>query len=172
MAEVSPTPVRRTITLERFYEAPVETVWEFWTSKSGFEAWWGPAGFTTEVTAIDIRPGGRIVYVMSASEPDTKEFLERQGLPMATEHVLTIREVALHRRLVTRTVVDFIPGVAVYEVGMVVELNATQTGTRLVVTLDAMHDQHWTKMSILGWESQLERLARMVAEGVSPPRPR
>ena len=163
MAEITPAAARRTITLERFYDAPVETVWEFWTTKAGIESWWGPAGFTTEVTAIDVRVGGRIVYVMSASEPETREFLERQGMPLATEQILTIHEVAPRRRLVTSNVVDFIPGVPAYEVGMVVEIDATPTGTRLLVTLDAMHDKHWTEMSLRGWESQLENLARAVA---------
>ena len=164
MAEVTPEAARRTFRLERFYDAPVETVWELWTTKAGIESWWGPAGFSTEVTAIDVRPGGRIVYVMSASEPEMKEFVERQGTPQATEQVLAIHEAALHHRLVTTNVVDFIPGVPAYEVGMAVEMEATATGTRLVVTLDAMHDQHWTELAAKGWESQLENLARVVAE--------
>jgi uncharacterized protein YndB with AHSA1/START domain len=167
MGEVTPAAERRTITLERFYDAPVETVWELWTTKAGIESWWGPAGFTTEVTAIDVRPGGQIVYVMSASARETKEFLERQGMPLATEQVLTIHEVAPHRRLVTSNVVDFIPGVPAYEVGMTVEMDTTDSRTRLVVTLDAMHDQHWTEMAVKGWEGQLENLARVVAETVN-----
>ena len=166
MAEITPAAARRTIALERFYDAPVETVWELWTTKAGIESWWGPAGFTTKVTAIDVRVGGRIVYVMSASEPETRDFLERQGMPLATEQILTIHEVAPRRRLVTSNVVDFIPGVPAYEVGMVVEIDATPTGTRLVVTLDAMHDQHWTEMSLQGWESQLENLARVAKRGI------
>jgi uncharacterized protein YndB with AHSA1/START domain len=164
MAEITPETARRTITLERFYDAPVETVWELWTTKAGIESWWGPAGFSTEVTAIDVRPGGRIAYVMSASAPETREFLERQGMPLATEQVLTIHEVTAHRRLVTTNVVDFVPGVPAYEVGMAVEMEATASGTRLVVTLDAMHDQHWTEMAVKGWEAQLEKLARVAAE--------
>jgi uncharacterized protein YndB with AHSA1/START domain len=164
MAEITPAAARRTMRFERFYDASVETVWELWTTKAGIESWWGPPGFSTEVTAIDVRPGGRIVYVMSASEPEMKEFLERQGQALATEQVLTIREAAPPRRLVTTNVVDFIPGVPAYEVGMTVDLEATATGTRLVVTLDAMHDQHWTEMASKGWEGQLENLARVVAE--------
>jgi hypothetical protein len=60
--------------------------------------------------------------------------------------------------------VDFIPGVPAYEVGMTVGLGATATGTRLVVTLDAMDDQDWTEMAARGWEGQLENLARVLAD--------
>ena len=162
MAEVTPQEARRTITLERIYDAPVDTVWELWTTKAGLESWWGPAGFTTVVTAIDVRPGGRIVYVMSATVPETKQYLERQGMPLATEQVLTIHEVARLRRLVTTNVVDFVPGVPAYEVGMSVEMDATGSRTRLIVTLDAMHDQHWTNLAVQGWEGQLENLARVI----------
>ncbi len=164
MTDITPTAARRKIRLERFYDAPVETVWELWTTKAGLESWWGPAGFSTEVTAIDVRPGGRIVYVMSASDPEMKEFVERQGIPAATEQVLTIHEVAPQRRLVTTNVVDFVPGVLPYQVGMAVDMEATASGTRLVVTLDAMHDQHWTEMAVKGWEGQLENLARVLAD--------
>ncbi len=164
MAETTPEAARRTIALERFYEAPVETVWGLWTTKAGLESWWGPAGFSTEVTEIDVRPGGRLVYLMSADEPEMKAFLERQGTPESTRQVLTIHEVVPRRRLVTTSVVDFIPGVPPYEVAMTVEMEAIGAGTRLSVTIDAMHDQHWTEMAAKGWESQLEKLARVVAE--------
>ena len=157
------TAARRTISLERLYNAPVETVWELWTTKEGFESWWGPAGFSTEVTAIDVRPGGQIVYVMSASETATRQFLERQGMPLATEQVLTVLEAVPNHRLVTSNVIDFVPGMKAYEVGMTVDLESTASGTRLVVTLDVMHDEHWTEMAVKGWESQLENLARVVA---------
>ena len=39
MAETSPHAARRTIALERFYDAPVETVWKLWTTKAGIESW-------------------------------------------------------------------------------------------------------------------------------------
>jgi uncharacterized protein YndB with AHSA1/START domain len=32
---------RRRIALERTFVAPVEDVWELWTTKAGLESWWG-----------------------------------------------------------------------------------------------------------------------------------
>ena len=34
--------LRPKINLERTLHAPVEDVWEAWTTKKGLEAWWGP----------------------------------------------------------------------------------------------------------------------------------
>ena len=31
--------------IERLYRARVEELWELWTTKEGFESWWGPEGF-------------------------------------------------------------------------------------------------------------------------------
>jgi len=43
-----------------------------------------------------------------------------------------------------------------------VELHAIAQGVRLVMTIDAMHDQHWTDMAVMGWESELAKLARVL----------
>ena len=33
------------VVVERVYRAPVEDLWALWTTKAGFESWWGPEGF-------------------------------------------------------------------------------------------------------------------------------
>jgi hypothetical protein len=33
---------------------------------------------------------------------------------------------------------------------------------RVVLTIDAMHDEHWTKMAVMGWESELGKLAKLL----------
>jgi hypothetical protein len=34
----------------------------------------------------------------------------------------------------------------------------------MVLTLDAMHDEYWTKMAVMGWENELDKLARLLAK--------
>ncbi len=60
------TPARRRITLERTYQASLEEVWEMWTTPEGIESWWGPDGFAVEVRKLDLRPGGELLYAMTA----------------------------------------------------------------------------------------------------------
>src|SRR5207249_6402569 len=43
----------------------VEDVWELWTTKAGLESWWGPEGFTTAVSKLDLRPRGEFEYAMT-----------------------------------------------------------------------------------------------------------
>jgi uncharacterized protein YndB with AHSA1/START domain len=154
---------RRRITFERTFEAPVEDVWELWTTKAGVESWWGPEGFRVKVHAIDPRPGGEMRYLMTAVDPAIVEGMKRANLPLATEAKLTYREIAPFRRLSYFHAVDFVPGVAAYDVETVVQLAAGAAGVRMVVTIEAMHDARWTEMAVKGWESQLDKAGRLLA---------
>jgi uncharacterized protein YndB with AHSA1/START domain len=157
---------RRRITMERTFDAPIEDVWELWTTKEGIESWWGPEGFTVTVHAIDLRPGGEMRYEMRATAPDVVEGMKRMGMPVATEAHLTYREIAPHRRLAYDHVADFVPGVAAYDIATEVKLFTVEAGVRMVVTIDAMHDERWTELAVKGWESQLGKAARaLVAAG-------
>jgi hypothetical protein len=57
---------------------------------------------------------------------------------------------------------DFIPGVKPYEVETTVALETSPRGVRMVLTLDAMHDDHWTQLAVMGWESELDKLAKVL----------
>jgi uncharacterized protein YndB with AHSA1/START domain len=153
----------KTITFERTFDAPIEDVWELWTTKDGVESWWGPEGFRVEVHAIDPRPGGEMRYAMIASAPDVIDWMNRAGMPLVTEAKLTYRELAPRRRLAYLHAVDFVPGVAAYDVETVVELFTGVAGVRMVVTIDAMHDAPWTERTAQGWQSQLDKAVRLLA---------
>lgn len=153
---------RRKVTLERIFQAPIEEVWDLWTTKEGIESWWGPDGFAVKVHKLDLRPGGELVYAMTATAPDQIDFLKKAGMPKTTESRLTYTEVDPPRRLAYSQTADFIPGVEPYEVPTTVELETTPQGVRMVLTFSAMHDEHWTQMAVMGWESELGRLAKLL----------
>ncbi|TMB80645.1 MAG: SRPBCC domain-containing protein [Chloroflexi bacterium] len=133
-----------------------------WTTKEGIESWWGPEGFSVAVSDLDLRPGGDIVYAMSATAPEQMEYMVKAGMPLTTEHRLTFTEIDPPRRLAYRDIVDFIPDVPHYEVQTVVELQEVAEGTRMVLTFDAMHDDRWTQLARMGRESELDRLAKLL----------
>jgi len=66
-------------------------------------------------------------------------------------------------RLAFRPLADFVPGVEPYEVDTTVELRTEAGRVRLVLTIDRMHDAHWTEMAVKGWESELGKLAKALA---------
>ena len=157
-----PAP-RRRVTLERTFQASLEDVWELWTTPEGIESWWGPDGFMVKVHALDLRVGGVVDYAMIATGAEQIEFVAKAGMPTTTKHRITFTEVTPQRRLAFTQAADFIPGVKPYPVDTLVELHASAQGVRLVLTFDAMHDDHWTRMATMGWESELGKLARALA---------
>ena len=153
----------RRLTLERTFEASIDDVWELCTTREGIESWWGPEGFNIAVRDFDLRPGGELVYEMTATGPDQIEYMTRAGMPLLTVQRLTFEEVDPPRRLVYRDLADFIPGVEPYRVETVIQLDQVEGGVRMVLTFDAMHDEQWTKMAVMGRESELGKLEALLA---------
>jgi uncharacterized protein YndB with AHSA1/START domain len=141
---------------------PVEDIWELWTTASGIEAWWGPEGFEVKVHQLDFRPGGELTYAMTATAPDQIDFLKKAGMPLTQEARLRYTEVVPMKRFAFTQIADFIPNVQPYDVAMTVELHTIPQGVRMVLTLDAMHDEHWTRLAVMGWESELGKLAKLL----------
>jgi len=155
--------VRPKLTIERTFDASIEEVWELWTTREGIESWWGPEGFSVAVQEMEMRPGGKLVYEMTATGPDEVEYMAQAGMPLTTVQRVMIEQVDPPRRLVYKDIADFIPGVEPYEVETVVELSEVEDGVRMVLTFDAMHDDDWTQRAKLGRESELEKLANLLA---------
>ncbi|GAA0720192.1 hypothetical protein GCM10009430_20100 [Aquimarina litoralis] len=40
---------KRTLSLKRTFNAPIELVWEAWTNSEHIVQWWGPKGMKTKV---------------------------------------------------------------------------------------------------------------------------
>ncbi len=151
----APTTARAQFSIQRTYAASIDEAWALWTTKSGIESWWGPEGFDVTVTSLDLRPGGDLNYLMTAEK--------RAGMPLTSECKVTYTEVSPPSRLAYKTLADFVPGVAPYEVATVVELKATADGVKLMITFDAMHDDIWTERARAGHESQMRKLDALLA---------
>ena len=150
------------MSIERTFNAAVEDVWDLWTTKDGIESWWGPPGFEVKVRTLDVRLGGELLYAMTAVAPDQIDFLKKAGMALTTESLVTYTEVVPRTRLAFTQMADFIPNVKPYEVATTVDFETQQQGVRLVLTLDAMHDEYWTNMAVMGWEQELGKLAKLL----------
>jgi uncharacterized protein YndB with AHSA1/START domain len=159
----APTPARARFSIERTYAASIDEAWTLWTTKAGIESWWGPEGFNVTVMSLDLRPGGELVYLMTAAAPEQVAFMKRAGMPISTECRVTFTEVSPSGRLAYKTLTDFVPDVTPYEVATVIELRATADGVKLTVTFDAMHDDLWTERARAGHESQMCKLDGLMA---------
>jgi uncharacterized protein YndB with AHSA1/START domain len=146
------------VVIERTYRAGIAEVWDLWTTKEGFESWWGPQGFRAEVEELDARTGGALHYEMIADTAEMIAAMEQMGRPASHATRARFTEVKPGERLVIRNVIDFIPDVASYESNIVVEFFASGDSVRMVVTLDPMHSDEFTAMQKDGFTSQLSKL--------------
>jgi uncharacterized protein YndB with AHSA1/START domain len=149
---------RAKIVIERTYRAEVTELWELWTTKQGFESWWGPDGFRVEVHALEARPGGALHYDMIADSAEMIAAMQQMGRPTSHEARAKFTEFEPHDRLAITSVIDFLPGVVPYESTIVAEFFPSGETVRMVVTLDPMHNDEFTQMQKAGFTSQLSKL--------------
>jgi uncharacterized protein YndB with AHSA1/START domain len=140
-----PTPSPNAARLERTYDAPAELIWELWTTAVGLEEWWGPDGFETRVSELQIRPGGQVRYTMTATAPEQVAFVRGLGLPLSSEFRRTVTEVDPPTSLAYLSLIDFVPDHEPYEHLTVVEIEPAGERTSVVMTVDPLHDETWTQ---------------------------
>jgi uncharacterized protein YndB with AHSA1/START domain len=148
--------------LEQTCAADRETIWRLWTTPEGIARWWAPDGFATVVDALDLRPGGELRYTMTATDPATVEFMTANGMPTSTVSRKRFTLVDEPSALAYDSVVDFVPDHEPYEFGTDVRLEPVPGGTRVVMTVDALHDEVWTQRLVDGRRNELQNLARLL----------
>ena len=142
------------VVIERTYRARIEDLWELRTTKAGFELWWGPEGFRVEVHTLDARAGGTFAYDMIADAPEAIAAMKRMGQPLSHYTRGRFDEFKPLERLALIHVIDFIAGVGPYESEIEVDFHPSGDHARMVVTLHPHRDPHWTKMSVMGFQSR------------------
>jgi Activator of Hsp90 ATPase homolog 1-like protein len=93
-ADQQPSP--NATRLERTDDAPAELIWELWTTAAGIEERWAPDGSKNRVSKLELRPGGQLVYTMTATAPKQVEFMDNAGLPLSTAASLPEAEESGH----------------------------------------------------------------------------
>ena len=80
----------RELFLSRTLNAPVELVWEMWTKPEHIANWWGPNGFTTTISTMDMQPEGEWNLVMHG--PDGTDYKNKS----------IFKEITLHKKIVCK----------------------------------------------------------------------
>lgn len=154
----------REIIITRVFNASRELVFKAWTEPKHIEQWWGPEGFTTRVTEMDLRPGGQWRYVMIG--PDGTEY-PAKGV---------FREIVPPERIVTSD--EFDEGIekvldADLPQGMVLTAIFEDLEGKTRLTIRVMHEsaddrrKHEEMGVVAGWNSSLDCLSEFLAKQVT-----
>ena len=146
------------VLIERSYRATLSEIWALWTTKAGFESWWGPQGFRADVHALEAKVGGALHYDMIADSPEMLAEMKRLGRPPSHPTTARFTELTPQTHLMITNVIDFIPGVETYESTITVDLVATGDRVTMTVSLSPMHSEEFDGMQKQGFSSQLTKL--------------
>jgi uncharacterized protein YndB with AHSA1/START domain len=144
--------------LERVYYAPAELIWDMWTTAAGLDEWFAPDGFESQVSEVDLRPGGQLRFTMTATAPEQVAFMKETGNPLAVELRKTFTEVAPPARLAYLSLIDFVPGVQPYQHLTTIDIEAAGDRTTVVMTIDPLHDETWTQGYLAHRGNELDHL--------------
>jgi uncharacterized protein YndB with AHSA1/START domain len=152
-----------TVRVERNYEGPVDDLWWLWTTKEGFESWWGPEGFRVQVNKLELCVGGALDYDMIATDPEQIAFMKQNNMAISHATHGQFVEVTPLKRLGISHLIDFIPGMEPYENQMFVDFVPDGKRVKMVITIDEHTTPEWTKMATAGMESQLTKVPGILA---------
>lgn len=69
---MSTTNETRELSISRLINAPQELVWEAWTNPEHIRHWWGPVGFNSTISKMEVTEGGEWIFVMHG--PDGTDY--------------------------------------------------------------------------------------------------
>jgi len=150
--------IRSQTVIERTYRTRVEELWELWTTKEGFESWWGGEGSRVKVHTMEAREGGKLHYDMIAVAPAGIVARNQMGLAPSSSVRARFTEFRPYQRLILTHVIDFVPGVKPYEQMIAVDFFPVGDTVRMVTTIEPMHNEEFTQTSIRVFSSQLKML--------------
>ena len=153
-----PTPSPDAARFERTYDAPAQLVWQLLTTADALEEWWAPAGFQTRVSELELRPGGQLRGTMTATGPEQVAFLRTAGAPLSAGLRKTFTEVAPPARLAYLSLIDFVPDHEPYEHLTTIDVEPAGDRTNLVMTVDPLHDETWTRQYRAHRSNELDNL--------------
>ncbi|WP_345953147.1 SRPBCC family protein [Mucilaginibacter sp. PAMB04168] len=65
----------REMRITRVFKAPIELMWEVWTTPEHIVNWWGPNGFSNTIHQMDVQNGGE--WQLTMHGPDGTDYLNK-----------------------------------------------------------------------------------------------
>jgi len=139
--------------LTRVIRAPIDRVFDAWTTADLMRRWWGPKGFQATSAAVDPRPGGAFAVTLEGPDGEVHD--------MAGVYIEVARPALVLLEIRHRT----FPGAAERPEGYIptrvrVELREHADGTELTLTHTGFLDAALIPRFDEGWSGSLEKLER------------
>jgi uncharacterized protein YndB with AHSA1/START domain len=146
-ADAAALSAERELVITRIFDAPCRLVFKMWTEPEHLVRWWGPRGFTTISSRMDVRPGG--IWSRSMRAPDGR-IIRKYGV---------YREIVAPERLVLTYVTDDPEGNPGPETLVTVTYTDLDGKTRITLHQAFLESVAARDDHRRGWTGALERLA-------------
>jgi uncharacterized protein YndB with AHSA1/START domain len=142
---------KRTLSIKKTFDAPIELVWEAWTQPEHLAQWWGPKGMTVNIVEHNFKVGGNWKYTMPM--PNGAEFISEGQYS----------EIVKFQKIITSA--NFRPMTEGVEIRVLFEKNGNKTNfTFSVVHPTEEYKQQQENMGFYnGWGSTLARFESVLA---------
>ncbi|MDB4922730.1 SRPBCC domain-containing protein [Mucilaginibacter sp.] len=140
---ISKDLVNRKLHVTREFNAPVSRIWKAWTESSILDKWWAPKPWRTETKTMDFKEGGLWLYSMVGPEGE-RHWCRVDFKTIDPEQSLTIVDCFCDEN---GNVDDSMP--LMY---WLIEFKATETGTKVEVTITFDKEADLEKIIEMGFE--------------------
>jgi uncharacterized protein YndB with AHSA1/START domain len=141
----------KTLRIERTYAAPIEQVFDAWTSEEVLRRWWRTErGYDTSEAVVELEVGGAVRVVMH--DPEKDEHYGGGGKYTEIDRPHRLAFTWLWDRETRRTLIE-------------IDFEETDDGTRVSFTHSGLWDEEAVRSHEEGWTKMFANLARMLEGG-------
>ena len=158
--------VERELVIKKEFNAPREEVWKAWTDPEIMKRWWGPKSFTTLISTIDLRVGGKYVYCMRGAGPDgvVKDYwgtgIYKEIVPL--EKIVCTDSCADEKGHVVPATHYGMEGDWPLELQITVSFEEQEGKTRLTLRHAGIPAGRMSEMTEAGWNESFDKLAEVL----------
>jgi uncharacterized protein YndB with AHSA1/START domain len=150
------------LTITRIFDASREKVWKAWTTPEGVKKWWGPKNFTSPVSKIDLRKGGK--YLSCMRGPDGKDYwstgVYREIVPL--ERLVVTDSFADEKGNVVPASHYGMAGEWPLELLVTVTFEDLGNKTKMVLRHEGIPEGMMREMTETGWSESFDKLAEYI----------
>ena len=151
------------VTIERTFDASIDTVWAMWTEAEHFANWYGPMGATIPKAEMHVEVGGSRFIAMEMQTPNGPMQMHFAGeyveITPKTRLVYTEAMADADGNLMTAEQMGM-PAGSPMNTSVVVELEDLGAATRMVMTHQGVPED---SPGAQGWQMAIDKLAERIA---------
>ncbi len=152
------------LTITRIFDASCEKVWKAWTDPEEVIKWWGPKYFTSPVSKIDLRVGGKYLNCMRG--PDGKEYwstgVYRELVPL--ERIVLTDSFSDEKGNIVPASHYGIAGDFPLELLVTVTFEALRSKTKMILRHEGIPPSMMRELTETGWNESFDKLAERIVE--------